>query len=74
MNKVQKIIITIWVILLTIAFIITINPIVTTTTYTANTDINMFAKYQPNWGEFIGLSLIISIPVFILYKVWKTKK
>lgn len=66
MNKSQKIILTIWIILETIAFIITINPLTDQFGYSVG--------YSPNWKEFIGLSVIFSIPSFVLCKVWGNKK
>ena len=65
-NKAQKIITTIWVILIPLIFLATINPLIDQFGYGTG--------YSPNWGQFLGLSIIVSIPSFILFKVWKDKK
>lgn len=67
MNKSQKIIITVWIILLMVNAILTLNHY------------NVFfsgslVEWAPEWGKFILLSFIVSIPAFILFKVWKDKK
>lgn len=57
MNKAQKVVVTVWIILIAFIFLVT-NPF----------------GYWADISEFIGMSLIISIPAFILLKVWGDKK
>jgi len=66
MNKAQKIIVTIWVILIPLIFLATINPIVDSFGYGAG--------YSQNWVQFFCLTLIVSVPAGILYRVWRDKR
>ena len=67
MNKVQKIIVSIWLVLLTIISVLTLY----------HYDVffsGSLVEWAPEWGKFILLLLIISIPLGFIYKLWGDKK
>jgi len=65
LNKNQKIILTIWIVLIALLFIATLSPI-------NQTSMGIVTKswLEPSWGQFIVGGIIVSIPSFIIYKIW----
>jgi hypothetical protein len=67
-TKAQKIIITIWILLIVVGFIITLAPV--ETIYLGQvTD----TRLEPVFSQFFGIVLIISIPAFLIFRLWGKK-
>jgi len=65
LNKNQKIILTIWIILVAVIFICTLSPVHIVSGYGVEK-----SWIEPSMGEFAIGSLIVSIPLFVIYKIW----
>ena len=65
LNKNQKIILTIWVILIVLIFLATLTPIQSFGDYGVEK-----SWVEPNLAEFATGSIMISIPLFVIYKIW----
>ena len=68
-NNKQKIIFTIWVILIIVSFICSLSPIVI-----KQGELVISNRLEINFETFISLILIITIPSYVLFLIWKDMK
>ncbi len=66
MKKSQRVILTIWIVLITLAFVVSLAP------FTVWIDNFPYASQtvKPVWKDFGFVSFIVSVPMFIIYKIW----
>lgn len=69
LNHPQKIIVTVWVILIALIFICTISPV-----ERKYMGVVVESWWAVTWNEFVIGSIIISIPCLIIFLIWGNKK
>ena len=65
LNKNQKVILTVWVVLIALMFVLSLESVIETQGKTV-----LKSWLEPDITTFILGSIVISVPCFVIYRVW----